>query len=105
MIRRSKLEIYFNILEVIDRGIDKPTRIMYKANLSWNSLQEYFTTLLTGEFIREDIVKNRKRYHITEKGKNALYYHLKSLEGLMTIRARTQAIYRQSPPPMQSPTP
>jgi predicted transcriptional regulator len=88
MVRRSRLEIYFDILDVIDRGIDKPTRIMYKANLSWNSLQETFTTLLKGNFIREDIVKNSKRYYITEKGKSALYYHRKSLEDLPTLRTR-----------------
>jgi len=94
MVRRSRLEIYFDILDVIDRGIDKPTRIMYKTNLSWNSLQDIFATLLKGEFIREEIAKNSKRYYITDKGKRALYYHLKSLEGLATLRARTRTISR-----------
>ena len=83
MNRRSRLEIYFDILDVMEKGVTKPTRIMYKANLSWNSLQDHFTTLLNGEFIREEAVKNRNLYLITEKGKTALYYHRKSLEGLL----------------------
>jgi predicted transcriptional regulator len=89
MVRRSRLEIYFDVLNVIDRGIDKPTRIMYKTNLSWNTLQDIFATLLKGEFIREEIAKNSKRYYITEKGKRALHYHLKALEGFVTLKART----------------
>jgi len=85
MVRRSRLEIYFDILKVIERGIEKPTRIMYRTNLSWAVLQEMFETLLNGGFIREDIKKNAKRYYITEKGKNALSYYMRSLEGLVEV--------------------
>jgi predicted transcriptional regulator len=107
MVRRSRLEIYFAILEVIDREIDKPTRIMYKANLSWNSLQDHLTTLLNGEFIREEIVKNGTRYFITEKGKRSLYYHRKSIEGLITLRTQHPVNYSAraiSPFPVTSTT-
>ena len=98
MNRRSRLEIYFDILEVINSGIDKPTRIMYKANLSWNSLQDHFTTLLSGEFIREEVVKKSARYFITERGKRALYYHLKSLEGLVPFRTRKPTTHKAISP-------
>ena len=83
MVRRSRLEIYFDVLEVINRGTEKPTRIMYKTNLSWTSLHEIFDTLLDGSFLQVDEKLKVKRYHITEKGKQALSYHLKSLEGLI----------------------
>jgi len=82
MVRRSRLEIYFDILEVISKGTTKPTRIMYKTNLSWITLKEMFSTLIDGGFIREVREKKAFRYHVTEKGKNALNYHLKSLDGL-----------------------
>ena len=85
MVRRSRLEIYFDILEVISRGTNKPTRIMYKTNLSWITLQEMFKILIEGSFIREDKEKNSLRYYINEKGKNALSYHLKSLDGLVKV--------------------
>ena len=88
MVRRSRLEIYFDILKVIDRGTHKPTRIMYKTNLSWTSLNEIFKTLIKGGFIREELRKKSKRYHITDKGKNALYYYLKSLDGLVKVTPR-----------------
>ncbi|MFH0748623.1 MAG: DUF4364 family protein [Candidatus Bathyarchaeota archaeon] len=86
MVRRSRLEIYFDILEVIGRGINKPTRIMYRTNLSWVTLKEMFETLINGGFIREEMEKNSQRYYITEKGKNALAYHLKSLDGLIKVQ-------------------
>ena len=85
MVRRSRLEIYFDILEVISRGTNKPTRIMYKTNLSWITLQDMFKILIEGSFIKEEKEKNSLRYYINEKGKNALSYHLKSLEGLVKV--------------------
>ena len=39
MVRRSRLEIFFDVLAIIARGVSKPTRIMYKTNLSWTSMQ------------------------------------------------------------------
>ena len=85
MVRRSRLEIYFDILEVIYKGTTKPTQIMYRTNLSWIVLQEMFETLITGGFIKEEIEKNSQRYYVTEKGENALSYHRKSLEGLVKV--------------------
>ncbi len=83
MVRRSRLESYFDVLEVIDKGTNKPTRIMYETNLSWTSLCSVFDTLINSDFIREEKRKSSKRYHITEKGRNALSYHMKSLEGFI----------------------
>ncbi len=82
MVRRSRLEIYFDVLKAIDNGTNKPTRIMYKTNLCWASLLNVFDTLINSDFIRAEKMKSSKRYYITEKGRNALSYHLKSLEGL-----------------------
>ena len=85
MVRRSRLDIYFDVLKTIDNGTDKPTRIMYETNLSWTSLLSVFTALINSEFIRVEKMKTSKRYYITEKGKNALSYHIKSLEGLTVV--------------------
>ncbi|MDQ1279161.1 MAG: 45 protein [Thermoproteota archaeon] len=82
MVRRSRLDTYFDILAVINRGIVKPTKIMYKTNLSWTVLQDMFNTLVNGGFIKEETMLTSKRYYVTDKGKNALSYHLKSLDGL-----------------------
>lgn len=86
MVRRSRLEIFFDVLAVIERGVSKPTRIMYKTNLSWTSLHDVFETLIDGGFILEEAVEKSKRYSITEKGSSALAYHLRSLEGLVQVQ-------------------
>lgn len=91
MVRRSRLEIFFDVLAVIERGVSKPTRIMYKTNLSWTSMHDVFETLIEGGFILEEEVGTLKRYSITEKGQNALAYHLRSLEGLVQV----QQLYAQ----------
>ena len=80
--RRSRLELYFHVLDVINRGTYKPTQIMYKTNLSWASLHEIFETLKKSDFLRSEKEKGRKRYYITEKGKNALEYYMKSINDL-----------------------
>ncbi len=87
MARRSILEIYFDVLEAIESGVDKPTLIMYGTNLSWSSLCDVFETLINSGFVREEKKKKSKRYYITEKGRNALSHHLKSMVGLIQLRA------------------
>lgn len=79
------MEIYFDVLEAIDNGTNKPTRIMYETNLSWTSLLSAFDSLIHSDFIRTEKKKSATRYYITEKGRNALSYHLMSLEGLFII--------------------
>ena len=83
MVRRSRLEIYFDVLKVIGKGTNKPTRIMYETNLSWTSLCSVLGTLINSDFIWEEKRKCSKRYHITEKGRNAFSYHMKSVEGFI----------------------
>lgn len=83
MIRRSRLEIYFDILKVIESGFVKPTQIMYQTNLSWVSLQDMLETLITNGFIKEERkgISARTTYKVTDEGRSALSYHLKALDG------------------------
>ncbi len=66
------------VLGAIRDGVDKPTRIMYTANMSWNSTQKVFEDLLEQDliFVTEEpgLKRAKKRYHITEKGLNVLQY-------------------------------
>jgi predicted transcriptional regulator len=81
MVRRSRLEIYFDVLEAVERGVHKPTRIMYSTNVSKKTLQEVISVLTSRDFMSEE-VKNSKTYRITEKGRNVLFCRRKSLGGL-----------------------
>jgi len=70
--RRSELEIKMDVLRVAASGIDRPTQIMYKANLSWIALQANLKSLVGKVFLREEDLGNRKRYELTQRGYEVL---------------------------------
>jgi predicted transcriptional regulator len=51
MSRRIKLEIYLDVLGTIKSGVEKPTGIMSRANLSWRPLQSVLGGLLSEGFV------------------------------------------------------
>jgi predicted transcriptional regulator len=82
--RRSRLEIILSILSAVRDGMDKPTRIMYAANLSWKPIQKILSDLVEQGLLEMRIAPglSRKRYVITEKGVNTLEYFKKAKEML-----------------------
>ena len=84
--RRSKLEIYLDVLWVIKSGTNKPTRIMYGANLSWKPLQKILNSMVSQGLITEIESEDRgdkrttKVYKITQKGENVIQYFSKAKE-------------------------
>lgn len=70
--RRSRLEIYIDILEVIERGVNKPTRIMFAVNLSWKYFKEMLSNLESWGLIERRIEKDRELIYITERGRRVL---------------------------------
>ena len=78
--RRSKLEIYLDVLKVIKEGTTKPTRIMYGANLSWKLLQGILSSMVAQDLIEEiDVSDSRDKrtntiYQVTPKGDSVIRY-------------------------------
>ncbi len=78
--RRSKLELYLDVLNVIKEGTTKPTRIMYGANLSWKLVQGILSSLVTQGLIDQiDLSTSRDKrtnriYNITKKGDSVIKY-------------------------------
>jgi predicted transcriptional regulator len=72
--RRSKLEIYVDILKVLaHRGPLKLTHVMYKANVNCSVLKEYLDFLTKQGLVEEKIIgKERKVYAITQRGVTVL---------------------------------
>jgi len=74
--KRSRIEIYLDILQAIKKGVDKPTRIMYLTNLSWKPLTQFIDTMIEQKLITSEEVGCHITYKITEKGTNVLnYFH------------------------------
>jgi len=74
--RRSKLEMYIDILKVLARhGPLKLTHIMYKANVNCSVLKQYLDFLIKQNLVEErTLAKKRIVYAITERGITVLKY-------------------------------
>ncbi len=72
--RRSKLEMYVDILKVLaQKGPLKLTHVMYKANVNCSVLKEYLDFLTKQGLIEEKILrKERIVYVITQRGVTVL---------------------------------
>jgi len=77
--RRSKLEIYVDVLRVLaNHGPLKLTHIMYKSNINCTVLKTFLDSLIQQKLVEERIIQKRKgkktTYAITERGKTAFNY-------------------------------
>jgi len=78
--RRSKLEMYVDILKVLARnGPLKLTHIMYKANVNCSVLKQYLDFLIQQNLVEEQTLYKKRRktrvvYAITERGRTVLKY-------------------------------
>jgi len=66
--RRSRMETFCDILRVIGAGSERPTHIMYKANLSWSVMQLYIKSLEAQGLVVADSDQGKRTYHLSEKG-------------------------------------
>ena len=80
--RRSKLETYCDILKAIATGAEKPTHIMYKANLSWTVMQGYIKALETQGLVISQDDDGKRLYHLSDKGYQLLNQFLSIREDL-----------------------
>jgi predicted transcriptional regulator len=82
--RRSQLEIRLNILSAVKDGVDKPTRIMYAANMSWKPVQRILSHLVEQGLLEvrmnTESRQSKRRYALTDKGANVLDYFEKAKE-------------------------
>ncbi len=93
--RRSKLEMYVDILKVLAlRGPLKLTHVMYKANVNCSVLSEYLEFLLKQELVEErHVKKNRTVFAVTQRGLTVL----KSFRELSQALPIIEEEKRQSP--------
>jgi len=68
---RSRIEMRAAILRAV-RSETSPTRIMRRANLSWNLLIEFLPGIVARGLVREITVGDRKSYSLTTRGNDVL---------------------------------
>ena len=89
--RRSQLEMYVDILEVLDHsGPLKLTHIMNKANVNCSMLKEYLDFLTKQGLVEKKIIgKERKVYAITQLGVTVLK-QFRELKEVLPIVVETE---------------
>src|SRR5271165_2251683 len=80
--RRSKLETYCDILRAIATGAQKPTHILYKANLSWTVMERQLGDLETRGLIESLDDDGKKIYRLSDRGFKLLKQFLQVREDL-----------------------
>jgi predicted transcriptional regulator len=95
-VRRSKLEMYVDILSVLSRrGPLKLTHVMYKANVNCSVLKEYLDFLMKQGLVDERPVgKGRIVYAATQRGLMVLKY-FREIKQVLPIVEEDQ---RRTPP-------
>jgi predicted transcriptional regulator len=93
--RRSKLEMYLDILTVLAlRGPLKLTHIMYKSNVNCCILKEYLGSLVKQGLVEEKTLgKLRVAYAITQKGLTILKQFKELKQVLPIIEEDQQTVH------------
>lgn len=65
-----------DLMLAISKGAVRPTKIMQRANLTWNALLVYLHALAVNGMVRRTEKGNSATYHLTEKGEEALKAYL-----------------------------
>jgi len=76
------METTCDILRAISEGAEKPTHIMYKANLSWTVMQSCFKSLEAEGLVFTSSDQDKRLYHLSEKGFQLLSQFLTIREDL-----------------------
>jgi len=95
--RRSKLEIYIDILDVLAiKGPLKLTHIMYKSNVNCKVLKEQLEFLIKNSLVEERFQRKEQIvYAITQKGNTVLksFREIKQIFPLEEEKRHTPFLY------------
>ena len=96
--RRSRLETYCEIMRAIAGGAGIPTHIMYRANLSWTSMQGCIKVLERQGLVQTQDDKGKRSYQLTSKGFGLLRQYLSIKEELVLSPEANDALSYASVP-------
>lgn len=69
------MEVMCDILEVVSSGMERPTHIIYKANISWRVLNNCLRTLIAKGLVSRANDGKRDVYQLTAKGYSVLHLY------------------------------
>lgn len=73
--RRSRIELYVDILQAIANGRESPAKIVYAANLSYDRVVKCLEFLEEQSLVqRTENANKKRRYKVTPKGMEVVRY-------------------------------
>jgi predicted transcriptional regulator len=72
--RRSRVELYLDVLQAIANGRESPARIVYAANLSYDRVVKCIDFLEEQNLIQRSSDTKKRRYKVVSKGMDVLRY-------------------------------
>jgi len=73
MKKRTRLEVIRDLLEILKENRQvKITHLIYKSNLSNNSIKPYLKDLINNNMMEETVEKEKRLFKITKKGNEFL---------------------------------
>ena len=87
--RRSRIELYVDILQAISKGRQSPSKIVYAANFSYDRVVKHVGFLKEQQLIK-GIDGMKDRYQITEKGVDVIRY-FSEIESAFFLQKKTFA--------------
>lgn len=102
MNRRSRFEIYMDIMIALTDGAKNPTRLMYTTNLSWAPLQECLKTLISQGLVEEtEHNSSRKSYILTQKGNGIIGRYREFMKDVSVLVSNEQFAQESGMPMLQ----
>ena len=95
--RRDKLSIIAEILTIARKGVPK-TRIMYQANMSFSSMNEYLEYMLQNRLLSKEPKGLKTIYMCTQKGNEVLTLYNQMTELFNENNGSEHQIVRTAPP-------
>lgn len=91
MIRRSKIEVFADIIKVIaEEGEVKRTRLMFKANLAWTVLKDAMEFLENRGLVKSEVRDSRVSLSLTNEGYVVLN-RFRELENVFDTQAMSES--------------
>jgi len=73
LVRRSRMETVYEVLQVIESGPMIITHIMYRTNLSWKAVNELLKTFERQGLVASSSQQGKNAYNLTQKGRALLH--------------------------------
>jgi predicted transcriptional regulator len=70
--RRNHAEVIIDVMRALSDGVDTPTQILYRANISWKTYQTILNALVSKGLAKTESKGKRKRHKLTHKGDSIL---------------------------------